>query len=42
MQVNLKKERRYQKVEQILKNNLKKRKIFLNQIKKKNKKVKKS
>jgi len=38
MQVNLKKERRYQKVEQILKNNLKKRKIFQDKIKKKNSK----
>ena len=36
MQVNLKKERRYQKVEQILKNNLKKRKIFQDKTKKKN------
>ena len=35
MQVNLKKERRYQKVEQILKNNLKKRKIFQDKTKKK-------
>ncbi len=36
MQVNLKKERRYQKVEQILKNNLKKRKVFQDKTKKKN------
>ena len=35
MQVNLKKERRYQKVEQILKNNLKKRKVFQDKTKKK-------
>ena len=35
MQVNLKKKQRYQKIEQALKNNLKKRKIFQNKIKKK-------
>ena len=35
MQVNLKKEQRYQRVAKILKNNLKKRKIFQEKIKKK-------
>ena len=35
MQVNLKKEQRFQKVEKILKNNLKKRKVFQEKIKKK-------
>jgi len=35
MQVNLKKEKRYQKVEQALKNNLRKRKIFQKKINKK-------
>ena len=35
MQVNLKKEQRYQKIERALKNNLKKRKIFQEKIKKK-------
>ena len=35
MQVNLKKEQRYQRVAKILKNNLKKRKIFQDKIKKK-------
>ena len=35
MQINLKKEQRYQKIERALKNNLKKRKIFQNKIKKK-------
>ena len=37
MQINLKKEKRYKRVEQALKNNLKKRKIFLNKIKKEQK-----
>ena len=36
MQINLKKEQRYQKIERALKNNLKKRKIFQDKIKKKN------
>tara|TARA_Y100000590_G_scaffold42114_1_gene44846 strand:- start:8472 stop:8594 length:123 start_codon:yes stop_codon:yes gene_type:complete len=40
MQVNLKKELKYQRIEQALKNNLKKRKIFQNKIKRK-KKIKK-
>jgi len=35
MQVNLKKEQRYQRVAKTLKNNLKKRKIFQEKIKKK-------
>jgi len=35
MQVNLKKKQRFQKVEKILKNNLKKRKVFQEKIKKK-------
>ena len=35
MQINLKKEQRHQRVEQALKNNLKKRKIFQNKIKRK-------
>ena len=38
MQINLKKEQRYKKIERALKNNLKKRKIFQNKIKKKNSK----
>jgi len=38
MQINLKKEQRYQKIERALKNNLKKRKIFQDKIKKKNSK----
>jgi len=38
MQINLKKEKRYQKIGRALKNNLKKRKIFQNKIKKKNNK----
>ena len=38
MQVNLKKEQRYQRVVKALKNNLKKRKIFQDKIKKKNNK----
>jgi hypothetical protein len=37
MQVNLKKEQRYQRIEKALKNNLKKRKLFQEKIKKKNK-----
>ena len=41
MQTNLKKELRYQRIEQALRSNLKKRKIFQNKINKKNKKVKK-
>ena len=35
MQINLKKNQRYQRIERALKNNLKKRKIFQNKIKKK-------
>ena len=35
MQINLKKEQRYQRIERALKNNLKKRKAFQNKIKKK-------
>ena len=35
MQINLKKEKRYQRIEQALKNNLKKRKVFQDKIKKK-------
>ena len=35
MQVNLKKELKYQRIEQALKNNLKKRKIFQSKIKEK-------
>jgi hypothetical protein len=38
---NLKKELRQQRVEQVLKNNLKKRKIFQNKTNKQNKKIKK-
>tara|TARA_Y100000590_G_scaffold452066_1_gene594535 strand:+ start:526 stop:648 length:123 start_codon:yes stop_codon:yes gene_type:complete len=34
MQINLKKEKRHQRIERALKNNLKKRKIFRDQIKK--------
>ena len=41
MQPNLKKELRLQKIEQALKNNLKKRKIFLNKINREGKKLKK-
>ena len=41
MQLNSKKELRYQRIEQALRSNLKKRKIFQNKINKKNKKVKK-
>ena len=40
MQVNLKKVQDDQKIEQVLKNNLKKRKIFLKKIKKKIKSTK--
>ena len=36
MQVNLKKAQRYQRIQQALKNNLKKRKSFQKKIKKKN------
>ena len=35
MQINLKKEKRFQRIEQALKNNLKKRKVFQEKIKKK-------
>jgi len=35
MQINLKKEKRHQRIEQALKNNLKKRKVFQDKIKKK-------
>ena len=38
MQIDLKKNQRYQRVERALKNNLKKRKIFQKQNQKKNKK----
>ena len=38
MQIDLKKNQRYQRVEKALKNNLKKRKIFQKQNQKKNKK----
>ena len=41
MQLNSKKELRYQRVERALRNNLKKRKIFQNKISKKNTKGKK-
>ena len=41
MQVNLKKKQKYQKIEQALKNNLKKRKIFQNKIQKNKEKTKK-
>ena len=34
MQINLKKEQRHQRIEQALKNNLRKRKIFQDKIKK--------
>ena len=37
MQINLKREQRYKKIEQALKNNLRKRKVFQNKIKKKTK-----
>ena len=35
MQISLKKEKRHQRIEQALKNNLKKRKVFQDKIKKK-------
>jgi len=41
MQLNSKKELRHQRIEQALRNNLKKRKIFQNKINKENKKIKK-
>ena len=41
MQLNSKKELRQQRIEQTLRNNLKKRKIFQNKINKKNKTAKK-
>tara|TARA_B100001245_G_scaffold201547_1_gene161651 strand:- start:427 stop:552 length:126 start_codon:yes stop_codon:yes gene_type:complete len=41
MQLNSKKELRLQKIERVLKNNLKKRKVFQNKINKENKKIKK-
>ena len=41
MQVNLKKELRYQRIEQALKSNLKKRKVFQNKNNKETKKLKK-
>ena len=41
MQINLKKEQRKQRIEQALKSNLKKRKIFQNKINKESKKSKK-
>ena len=41
MQINLKKEQRYQRIKKSLKNNLKKRKDFQNKIVKENKKLKK-
>ena len=34
MQINLKKEQKYQRIERALKNNLKKRKVFQDKIKK--------
>ena len=37
MQINLKKEKRHQRIERALKNNLKKRKIFQDKIKRKTK-----
>ena len=37
MQINLKKEQKYQRIERALKNNLKKRKVFQNKINKKKK-----
>tara|TARA_B100000029_G_scaffold359416_1_gene352282 strand:- start:147 stop:269 length:123 start_codon:yes stop_codon:yes gene_type:complete len=40
MQINLRKEQRSKKIEEALKNNLKKRKIFLNKIRKNNNKKK--
>jgi len=41
MQLNSKQEQMQQRIQRALRKNLKKRKIFLNQIKKENKKVKK-
>ena len=41
MQLNSKKEIRQKRIEQALKNNLKKRKFFLNKTHKENKKIKK-
>ena len=41
MQINLKKEERYQRIERALKSNLKKRKAFQNKISKTNKEKKK-
>ena len=41
MQLSLKKETRYQRVEKALKKNLKKRKIFQNKVNKESKKIKK-
>ena len=41
MQVNSKKVLRQQRIEQALKNNLKKRKLFQNKVYKENKKIKK-
>jgi hypothetical protein len=40
MHINLKKEKKDQKIEEVLKNNLKKRKVFLKKIKKKLKSTK--
>ena len=40
MQINLKKEQRRQRVEKVLKSNLKKRKVFQDKIKKECKKIK--
>ena len=41
MQIKLKREQKYKKIEQALKNNLKKRKVFQNKINKESKKIKK-
>ena len=41
MQLNSKKETRYQRIERTLKNNLKKRKVFQNKLNKEIKKIKK-
>ena len=38
MQINLRKEKKFQRIEQALKKNLKKRKVFQDKIKKKNNK----
>jgi|TARA_B110000116_G_scaffold133892_1_gene116018 hypothetical protein len=38
MKINLKEDQRHQRISQALKNNLKKRKVFQNKIKKKSKK----